>query len=126
VGLFVINGTGSNMNLREAAFLAAELDVGVAIPMHYGMWQREKYGLEATLDPDEFVRRFQNADRPPGSCAGARGGLEAALDRRAADQRSHRSRGQSCKRLQAALELVKLSLARANSVKGGQRLPWEE
>src|SRR6202011_3006620 len=59
VGLFVINGTGGNMNLREAAFLAAELDVGVAIPMHYGMWRPEKYGPGATLDPDEFSRRFQ-------------------------------------------------------------------
>jgi L-ascorbate 6-phosphate lactonase len=59
VGLFVINGTGGNMNLREAAFLAAELEVGIAIPMHYGMWRVEKYGPGATLDPQEFVRRFQ-------------------------------------------------------------------
>jgi L-ascorbate metabolism protein UlaG (beta-lactamase superfamily) len=59
VGLFVINGTGGNMNLREAAFLAAELDVATAIPMHYGMWRPDKYGPDATLDPHEFVRRFQ-------------------------------------------------------------------
>src|SRR5207244_6841970 len=58
VGLFVINGTGGNMNLREAAFLAAELDVAVAIPMHYAMWRPEKYGPDATLDPHEFARRF--------------------------------------------------------------------
>ena len=66
VGLFVINGTGGNMNLREAAFLAAELGVGVAIPMHYGMWRPEKYGPGATLDPDEFARRFQALSGRPG------------------------------------------------------------
>lgn len=66
VGLFVINGTGGNMNLREAAFLAAELDVGVAIPMHYGMWRQEKYGPGATLDPDEFSRRFHALTGRPG------------------------------------------------------------
>jgi L-ascorbate metabolism protein UlaG (beta-lactamase superfamily) len=58
VGLFVINGTGGNMNLREAAFLASELDVGVAIPIHYGMWGPGRYGPGATLDPHEFARRF--------------------------------------------------------------------
>ena len=58
IGLFVINGTGGNMNVREAAFLAAELDVGLAIPIHYGMWQPEKYGPGATLDPHEFTQRF--------------------------------------------------------------------
>ena len=61
VGLFVINGTGGNMNAREAAFLAAELGVGVAIPMHYGMWRTEKYGTGATLDPLEFARHFETA-----------------------------------------------------------------
>jgi L-ascorbate 6-phosphate lactonase len=66
VGLFVINGTGGNMNAREAAFLAAELDVGVAIPMHYGMWRTEKYGAGATLDPEEFARRFEAATGRPG------------------------------------------------------------
>jgi L-ascorbate metabolism protein UlaG (beta-lactamase superfamily) len=66
LGLFVINGTGGNMNLREAAFLAAELGVGLAIPMHYGMWRPEKYGPGATLDPDEFVRRFQALSGRPG------------------------------------------------------------
>jgi L-ascorbate 6-phosphate lactonase len=66
VGLFVINGTGGNMNLREAAFLAAELDVGVAIPMHYGMWRPEKYGSGATLDPNEFARRFEALTGRPG------------------------------------------------------------
>ena len=66
VGLFVINGTGGNMNLREAAFLAAELEVGTAIPMHYGMWQPEKYGANATLDPDEFIRRFEALTGRPG------------------------------------------------------------
>jgi L-ascorbate metabolism protein UlaG (beta-lactamase superfamily) len=66
VGLFVINGTGGNMNLREAAFLAAELDVGLAIPMHYGMWRPEKYGPDATLDPHEFVRRFGALSGRPG------------------------------------------------------------
>jgi L-ascorbate metabolism protein UlaG (beta-lactamase superfamily) len=66
VGLFVINGTGGNMNLREAAFLAAELAVGTAIPMHYGMWRPEKYGPGATLDPDEFTRRFAALSGRPG------------------------------------------------------------
>jgi len=63
VGLFVINGGGGNMNLREAAFLAAELEAGLAIPMHYGMWRKEKYGPGATLDPEEFVRRFRALSR---------------------------------------------------------------
>ncbi len=61
IGLFVINGTGGNMNAREAAFLAAELDVGLAVPMHYGMWRTEKYGEGATLDPHDFARRFEVA-----------------------------------------------------------------
>ena len=61
VGLFVINGTGGNMNVREAAFLAAEMEVGLAIPMHYGMWRPEKYGEGATLDPSEFVTCFEAA-----------------------------------------------------------------
>jgi L-ascorbate 6-phosphate lactonase len=34
--LVCINGRGGNMNADEAARLAAELDVAVAIPMHYG------------------------------------------------------------------------------------------
>jgi L-ascorbate 6-phosphate lactonase len=66
VGLFVINGTGGNMNSREAAFLAAELGVGTAIPMHYGMWRPEKYGPGATLDPHEFAHRFQALTGRPG------------------------------------------------------------
>ena len=66
VGLFVINGTGGNMNLREAAFLAAELGVEVAVPMHYGMWRAEKYGPNATLDPHEFARRFETFTGRPG------------------------------------------------------------
>lgn len=66
VGLFVINGTGGNMNAREAAFLAAELDVRVAIPMHYGMWRTEKYGAGATLDPAEFARGFEAMTGRPG------------------------------------------------------------
>lgn len=59
LGLFVINGSGGNMNAREAAFLAAELDVRTAVPMHYGMWEASNYGPEATLDPDDFARRFE-------------------------------------------------------------------
>jgi L-ascorbate metabolism protein UlaG (beta-lactamase superfamily) len=61
IGLFVINGTGGNMNAREAAFLAAEMGVETAIPMHYGMWRPEKYGEEATLDPSEFADCFTAA-----------------------------------------------------------------
>jgi L-ascorbate metabolism protein UlaG (beta-lactamase superfamily) len=59
VGLFVINGTGGNMNAREAAFMASELDVRHAIPMHYGMWEPSNYGPTATLDPREFAQCFE-------------------------------------------------------------------
>ena len=60
LGLFVINGTGGNMNAREAAFLAAELDALTALPMHYGMWEASNYGADATLDPHDFARRFES------------------------------------------------------------------
>jgi L-ascorbate 6-phosphate lactonase len=55
VGLFVIDGSGGNMNDLEAALLAAQLMPRVAIPCHYGMWEDAVYGSEATLDPNRFV-----------------------------------------------------------------------
>ena len=54
-GFFVINGTGGNMNAREAALMAHEVGPRLAVPMHYGMWAPENYGPEATLDPAMFA-----------------------------------------------------------------------
>jgi L-ascorbate 6-phosphate lactonase len=62
-GLFVSNGSGGCMNAREAALMASALEVGVAIPCHYGMWAPEGYGAWSgqdgpgapTLDPQLFV-----------------------------------------------------------------------
>lgn len=39
--LTCVNGTGGNMNTIEAAALVAQLDVDVAVPMHFGLWQSE-------------------------------------------------------------------------------------
>ncbi len=59
VALLCINGTGGNMNSLEAAALAAQLEPGLTIPMHFGMWSPEAYGPGATLDPQEFLRTYQ-------------------------------------------------------------------
>lgn len=56
--LVCINGVGGNMNVWEAACLAAQLDVRVAVPMHWGMWTDDDYGPGATLDPAEFVELY--------------------------------------------------------------------
>jgi L-ascorbate 6-phosphate lactonase len=55
LGLFVINGSGGNMNALEAGLLAHQIAPSKAIPMHYGMWPPAYYGPEATLDPELFV-----------------------------------------------------------------------
>jgi L-ascorbate 6-phosphate lactonase len=61
VGIFVTNGSGGNMHALEAALMASQLEVGVAIPCHYGMWAPEAYGSghgpggRATLDPQLFA-----------------------------------------------------------------------
>jgi L-ascorbate 6-phosphate lactonase len=62
-GLFVSNGSGGCMNAREAALMASSLELGIAIPCHYGMWAPEGYGAWSeqdgpggpTLDPQLFV-----------------------------------------------------------------------
>lgn len=43
VALLPINGGGGNMNAHEAALLAWQLRVGLAIPMHFGMWSESDY-----------------------------------------------------------------------------------
>lgn len=55
VALLCTNGTGGNMNASEAAMLASQLDAGLVVPMHFGMWSASGYGPGATLDPSEFV-----------------------------------------------------------------------
>jgi L-ascorbate metabolism protein UlaG (beta-lactamase superfamily) len=65
VGIFVTNGSGGNMNAREAALMAHELAPGVAIPSHYGMWAPENYGPTATLDPQVFVDYCDRLGGPP-------------------------------------------------------------
>lgn len=47
--LCCINGKLGNMNYLEAAQLASELEVKVAVPCHYGMFK------ENTEDPDKFL-----------------------------------------------------------------------
>lgn len=49
-----INGRLGNMNLDEAAALAASLRPTVAVPMHYGLF------AENTADPREFVMACQS------------------------------------------------------------------
>ncbi len=61
VGIFVTNGSGGNMHALEAALMASQLEIGVAIPCHYGMWAPEAYGSghgpggKPTLDPQLFA-----------------------------------------------------------------------
>jgi L-ascorbate 6-phosphate lactonase len=55
LGLFVINGSGGNMNALEAGLLAHQIAPAKAIPMHYGMWPPAYYGSDATLDPELFA-----------------------------------------------------------------------
>jgi L-ascorbate 6-phosphate lactonase len=50
--LCCINGKLGNMNYLEAAKLAGELDVKVAVPCHYGMFK------ENTEDPAKFLREL--------------------------------------------------------------------
>lgn len=63
--LICVNGSGGNMNVIEAAALAAQLDAGTFVPMHTGMWAPDDYGTGATLDP----RRFEAAYRGLGGTA---------------------------------------------------------
>jgi L-ascorbate 6-phosphate lactonase len=65
VGIFVTNGSGGNMNAREAALMAHELEPSVAVPSHYGMWAPENYGPTATLDPQIFVDYCARLGGPP-------------------------------------------------------------
>jgi len=59
VALLCTNGTGGNMNVWEAALLAAQLQPALAVPMHYGMWTDAAYGPGATLDPAQFCELYQ-------------------------------------------------------------------
>lgn len=59
VALICTNGTGGNMNAWEAALLAAQLQPGLAVPMHFGMWTEAGYGPGATLDPAQFCELYQ-------------------------------------------------------------------
>jgi len=54
----VINGRLGNMTLSEAVELVAELKPGLAIPMHYGMFE------ENTADPNEFASACQAIGQP--------------------------------------------------------------
>jgi len=59
VALLCTNGTGGNMNVVEAAALAAQLAPARAVPMHFGMWPEAGYGPGATLDPHRFVKLYR-------------------------------------------------------------------
>jgi L-ascorbate 6-phosphate lactonase len=54
VMLVPINGVGGNMSAHEAALLVWQVAPRIAVPMHYGMWPEEQYGIGATLDPVTF------------------------------------------------------------------------
>jgi L-ascorbate 6-phosphate lactonase len=72
-GIFVSNGSGGNMNAREAALMASELAPAVAIPCHYGMWEPAGYGAWSaaegpgapTLDPQLFADSCARLGGPP-------------------------------------------------------------
>jgi L-ascorbate metabolism protein UlaG (beta-lactamase superfamily) len=59
VMLTVINGTGGNMNVHEAALLAWQLQPKVVIPMHHILWKDFSGGEQATLDPRLFADTYQ-------------------------------------------------------------------
>jgi len=56
--LVCVNGTGGNMNVLEAATLVAQLNVDVAVPMHFGLWESEDQSLPAALSA-EFAQVLQ-------------------------------------------------------------------
>ena len=63
VAFVPINGSGGNMNAHEAALLAWQLRVKLAVPMHFGLWSNEDYsygGEEpwATPVPEQFVATY--------------------------------------------------------------------
>jgi L-ascorbate 6-phosphate lactonase len=63
VALLPINGTGGNMNAHEAALLASQLRVKLAVPMHFGLWPDEDYTYDgeepwATTRPEQFVGTY--------------------------------------------------------------------
>jgi L-ascorbate 6-phosphate lactonase len=53
-----INGVGGNMNAHEAALLAWQLNVAIAIPMHHYLWDKNLGGEDATLDPQTFAGTY--------------------------------------------------------------------
>lgn len=59
VAMICMNGSGGNMDVVEASFLASRLAPDLAIPMHFGMWERDGYGPSATLDPQAFVQHYE-------------------------------------------------------------------
>jgi L-ascorbate 6-phosphate lactonase len=56
--MLCINGRLGNMNLDEAATLAAALRPAVAVPMHYGLF------AENTADPDAFAAACRTRRQP--------------------------------------------------------------
>jgi L-ascorbate 6-phosphate lactonase len=74
VALVCSNGSGGNMNVWEAALLAAQLRPELVVPMHFGMWSDEGYGAGATLDPSVFLEIYGRL------AAGARAQLPSMAD----------------------------------------------
>jgi L-ascorbate 6-phosphate lactonase len=58
--MLVINGAGGNMDAHEAALLAWQLGVKVAIPMHHLLWKDNSGTPDATLDPQLFESTYHN------------------------------------------------------------------
>ena len=53
--LVCVNGTGGNMNALEAATLVAQLDVDLAVPMHFGLWESEDASVADSMS-EQFTR----------------------------------------------------------------------
>jgi L-ascorbate 6-phosphate lactonase len=59
--MLVINGAGGNMNAHEAALLAWQLGVKIALPMHHILWKETSTpNPDATLDPQLFADTYRN------------------------------------------------------------------
>jgi L-ascorbate 6-phosphate lactonase len=82
VAFLPINGSGGNMNAHEAALLAWQLKVRIAVPMHFGMWPDNDYAYAgeepyATPWPEQFVKTYGLLDPSAGVSVPALGEIVA-------------------------------------------------
>lgn len=62
--MLVINGITGNMDAHEAALLAWQLGVKVAIPMHHILWKDPAANPDSTLDPALFEATYRKLEGP--------------------------------------------------------------